>query len=85
MRRYSIPDSTLINIAKIFLMYENCTVRKLAFMVEIPKSTIHRALRTRLKFLDSELYKLVDVKLNKNKEEAPKRGGIGMANKYRKK
>lgn len=83
MRRYYfISDDEVTNMAKLFLAYEDCTLRKLAEMVETPKSTIHNVFRTRLKNLDLDLYDLVDKKLKKNKQEAARRAGIATAKKY---
>ena len=61
------------------------TVRSVAENVGASKSTVHKHLTENLKKIDYKSYRRVRVILNKNKKEAPLRGGMITKAKYEKK
>lgn len=61
------------------------TVRSVAENVGASKSTVHKHLTENLKKIDYKSYRRVRAILNKNKKEAPLRGGMITKAKYEKK
>ena len=58
------------------------TVRAAAVHFNVSKSTVHKDVTERLRFIDKELYSEVRSVLNKNLSERHIRGGIATKNKY---
>ena len=67
--------------AEIMIKY-NATVRKVARILGVSKSTIHNDLAERLLYIDKELYRQVKAILEKNKQERHIRGGLATKRKY---
>lgn len=67
--------------AEIMIKY-NATVRKVAKILGVSKSTIHNDLTERLLYIDKELYRQVRAILEKNKQERHIRGGLATKRKY---
>ncbi|ADQ04105.1 hypothetical protein Calow_0522 [Caldicellulosiruptor owensensis OL] len=67
--------------AEIMIKY-NATVRKVARILGVSKSTIHNDLTERLLYIDRELYRQVRAVLEKNKQERHIRGGLATRRKY---
>jgi len=67
--------------AEIMIKY-NATVRKVARILGVSKSTIHNDLTERLLYIDKELYRQVRAILEKNKQERHIRGGLATKRKY---
>jgi len=67
--------------AEIMIKY-NATVRKVARILGVSKSTIHNDLTERLLYIDKELYRQVRAVLEKNKQERHIRGGLATKRKY---
>lgn len=61
------------------------TVRSVAKNFGASKSTVHKHLTENLKKIDYKSYRRVKAILNKNKKEAPLRGGMTTKAKYEKK
>ena len=61
------------------------TVREVAKVFGISKSTVHKDLTERLKLIDTELYARVAVVLATNRAERHIRGGLATKRKYGKK
>ena len=60
-----------------------CTVREAAAFCEISKSTVHKDVARKLKYVDPELYGLVRTVLDKNKAERHLRGGDATKRKFK--
>lgn len=65
-----------------YIVETGATVRVCAKKYGVSKSTVHKDVSERLKFLDEELYKSVKKVLEFNKAERHIRGGIATKNKY---
>lgn len=65
-----------------YIVEQNATVRAAAVKFGISKSTVHKDVSKRLKYIDSALYKKVDKVLQQNKSERHIRGGEATRNKY---
>lgn len=65
-----------------YIVKTGATVRVCAKKYGVSKSTVHKDVSERLKFLDEELYKCVKKVLEFNKAERHIRGGIATKNKY---
>jgi putative DeoR family transcriptional regulator (stage III sporulation protein D) len=61
-----------------------CTVRACSAHFSISKSTVHKDVSERLRFLDADLYEQVRDVLNLNLSERHIRGGIATRDKYKK-
>ncbi len=59
------------------------TVRATAAVFGISKSTVHKDVSERLLHIDRNLYKQVDMVLQKNKSERHIRGGLATKRKYK--
>ena len=67
-----------------YIVNTGATVRVCAKKYGISKSTVHKDVSARLKFVDPALYSDVKTILEKNKAERHIRGGIATKNKYKK-
>lgn len=67
-----------------YIVNTGATVRVCAKKYGISKSTVHKDVSDRLKFVDPALYSDVKTILEKNKAERHIRGGIATKNKYKK-
>ncbi len=76
-------ESRIIKEAE-YIAETGSTVRKTAKMFHFSKSTVHKDVTERLKFLDYELYKKVKVVLELNLKERHIRGGEATKRKYSK-
>ncbi len=65
-----------------YIIAENATVRATACKFGISKSTVHKDVSKRLRYIDSDLFKKVDRVLQQNKSERHIRGGEATKNKY---
>lgn len=65
-----------------YIVEQNATVRAAAGKFGISKSTVHKDVSKRLKYIDNTLYQKVNVVLQKNKSERHIRGGEATKNKY---
>lgn len=65
-----------------YIVEQNATVRATANKFGISKSTVHKDVSKRLKYIDSALYKEVNRVLQQNKSERHIRGGEATKNKY---
>lgn len=83
MFEVKFTDEEILEIAKVYIMEESCTLRKLSERFSIPKSTLHSAFRKRLKFIDEEVYDVVKEKLEFNAKVAPFRGGESTKRKWK--
>lgn len=68
-----------------YIMETGATVRKAADVFGISKSTVHKDVAERLKYIDTALYRQVSGVLAKNKAQRHIRGGMATREKYRKK
>ena len=67
-----------------YVVQHNCTVRNVARVFCISKSTAHKDLTERLPLLNKELFLLVEKVLNNNWAERYLRGGQATKKKYQK-
>ncbi len=67
--------------AEIMIKY-NATVRKVARILGVSKSTIHNDLTERLLYIDKGLYRQVRAILERNRQERHIRGGLATKRKY---
>ncbi len=65
-----------------YIIENRTTVRKTAKYFGISKSTVHKDVAVRLKFLDPDRYDAVREVLNQNKAERHIRGGLATKQKY---
>ena len=65
-----------------YIVETGCTVRACSAHFCISKSTVHKDVSERLKYIDEELYREVKKVLNVNLRERHIRGGIATKNKY---
>ena len=65
-----------------YIVDTGATVRVCAQKYGVSKSTVHKDVSDRLKFLDEDLYLKVKKILDFNKSERHIRGGIATKNKY---
>lgn len=66
-----------------YIIESKATVRKAAKKFGVSKSTVHKDVSERLKYIDPKLYKEVKMVLEINKAQRHIRGGIATRNKYR--
>lgn len=66
-----------------YIIKSKATVRKTAKKFGISKSTVHKDVSERLKYIDPGLYKEVKVVLEINKAQRHIRGGMATKEKYR--
>ena len=60
------------------------TIREIANLFNVSKSTVHKDLRDRLKYIDKDKYIMVDEILNYHKKIRHIRGGLSTKLKYSK-
>ena len=65
-----------------YIVETGCTVRACSAHFNVSKSTVHKDVSERLKFVDKELYEEVRNVLNKNLNERHIRGGMATKEKY---
>lgn len=83
----SLYTSKFRDRSEIFASYiidNNATVRQTAQCFGISKSTVHKDLVSKLKYVNPNLYSQVKVILEKNKAERHIRGGEATKRKYKK-
>lgn len=68
----------------IYMIETGGTVRSCATHFGISKSTVHKDLTQRLRFLDPALFRQIRQLLERNKSERHIRGGLATREKYRK-
>ena len=67
-----------------YIVATGCTVRACSAYFGISKSTVHKDVSERLKYVDLELYENVREVLEKNLNERHIRGGMATREKYEK-
>lgn len=67
-----------------YIIENNATVRGAAHVFNVSKSTIHKDLHERLKYLNRDLYRRCRKVLDTNKAERHIRGGMATREKYKK-
>ena len=67
-----------------YIVEHDATVRKTAKKFGISKSTVHKDVAQRLKYVDPQLYQKVKAILDENKAQRHIRGGIATKLKYQK-
>ena len=67
-----------------YLVENNATVRQAAHAFSVSKSTVHKDLTTRLRYVNPALYTAVREVLARNKSERHLRGGEATRQKYKK-
>lgn len=77
-----LPEERAITLAQ-YIIEEEATVRQAAAQFGVSKSTVHKDVTERLKFLNHPLYLQTQTILNKNKQERHIRGGLATREKYR--
>ena len=65
-----------------YIVATGCTVRACSAHFEISKSTVHKDVSERLKYIDTDLYERVQSVLKLNLSERHIRGGIATKEKY---
>ncbi len=65
-----------------YIIENKATVRAAAGKFGVSKSTVHKDVAQRLKYIDPQLYRKVKVILEYNKEQRHIRGGIATKLKY---
>ena len=66
-----------------YIIDNNGTVRGAAKIFDVSKSTIHKDITVRLKYINPDIYEDVRLVLDKNKKERHLRGGMATKLKYR--
>ena len=66
-----------------YIVEKSATVRQTASVFRVSKSTVHKDVAERLKYVDPQLYKRVKTVLEINKAQRHIRGGIATRKKYR--
>ena len=65
-----------------YIVATGCTVRACSAHFGISKSTVHKDVSERLRYVDEELYERTQKVLSKNLSERHVRGGIATKEKY---
>ena len=65
-----------------YMIETKCTVRKAGEKFKISKSTVHKDITERLKYINPKKYSLIRNLLELNKEQRHIRGGNATKNKY---
>ena len=65
-----------------YLIESKCTIRQAAAYFSISKSTVHKDVSMRLRYVDKDLYERAKEILEKNKSERHLRGGEATKRKY---
>lgn len=66
-----------------YIVQTGCTVRACSAYFNISKSTVHKDVSERLKYIDEDLYERTRLVLEQNLSERHIRGGIATREKYR--
>ena len=66
-----------------YIIATGCTVRACSAHFSISKSTVHKDVSERLKYIDEDLYEQTRAVLNLNLSERHIRGGLATKEKYR--
>ena len=66
-----------------YIVSTGCTVRACSAHFSISKSTVHKDVSERLKYIDEDLYEEVRQVLNLNLSERHIRGGLATRDKYK--
>ena len=67
-----------------YIVETGCTVRACSAHFSISKSTVHKDVSERLRYIDEELFEQVRDVLNLNLSERHIRGGLATRHKYKK-
>lgn len=78
-------DEDRVKRLAVYLLETGATVRAAATLFGVSKSTVHKDVTERLKYIDPVLFKQVRKVLEYNKAERHIRGGIATREKYLKK
>ena len=65
-----------------YIVEKSATVRQTASVFRVSKSTVHKDVAERLKYVDPQLYKRVKTVLEINKAQRHIRGGLATREKY---
>lgn len=65
-----------------YIVETGCTVRACSAHFSVSKSTVHKDVSERLKYIDRELYEQTRKVLNQNLSERHIRGGLATREKY---
>ena len=77
----SIVEERAVELAE-YMIGSGATVRKAAKKFGISKSTVHKDVSERLKYIDPQLYKQVKDVLETNKAQRHIRGGLATRKEY---
>ena len=77
----SIVEERAVELAE-YMIGSGATVRKAAKKFGISKSTVHKDVSERLKYIDPQLHKQVKDVLETNKAQRHIRGGLATRKKY---
>jgi len=75
-------DEERIKRTAVYILEHQSTVRATAAHFGISKSTVHKDVTERLRYMDAALFRQVREVLDTNKAERHLRGGIATKNKY---
>lgn len=67
-----------------YMLKTDKTIREIAKEYKVSKSTVHKDLKDRLKYIDKELYKKIIIIINNHKEIRHIKGGESTKKKYQK-
>lgn len=84
MNQYNSKFRERSEIFASYIIDNNATVRQAAQYFSISKSTVHKDLVCKLKYINPSLYSQVKKVLDKNKAERHLRGGEATKRKYKK-
>ena len=84
MNQYNSKFRERSEIFASYIIDNNATVRQAAQYFSISKSTVHKDLVCKLKYINPSLYSQVKKVLEKNKAERHLRGGEATKRKYKK-
>ncbi|MBR2833670.1 MAG: sporulation transcriptional regulator SpoIIID [Bacilli bacterium] len=65
-----------------YMVNTNRTIREIAFVFNVSKSTVHKDLKDRLKFIDNDLYGKVQIIIKNHLNIRHIRGGESTKRKY---
>ena len=65
-----------------YIVQTGCTVRACSAHFNVSKSTVHKDVAERLKYIDEDLYEQTKAVLSKNLNERHIRGGLATREKY---